>query len=127
MKRIACNSSIKLRLRGVGSGFLEDDGMEASMPLQLDLSCANYSSYVTAVEKVALLLTGIYQHYQRYSKLRGFRPPNLKLQLQELRRDDRNLNVMHSRQHVCEKQSAVQGVRELADGSSELGPRVLGQ
>ncbi|CAE6942142.1 unnamed protein product [Symbiodinium natans] len=47
MRRIADECNAKVRLRGIGSGFLEgSDGTEANMPLQLNVSCTEYPDYV---------------------------------------------------------------------------------
>merc|ERR1719401_2921706 len=52
MRRIAEDCNAKVRLRGIGSGFLEgSDGKEASMPLQLNVSCTEFESYLDAVER----------------------------------------------------------------------------
>merc|ERR1712136_289336 len=87
--------SAKVRLRGIGSGFLEGaDGREANMPLQLNVSCTDFDSYRAAAERVATLLRDLYKHFRRYMRSKGMDPPELKISLEEVRRDDLNLNLL---------------------------------
>ncbi|CAE7274603.1 unnamed protein product [Symbiodinium necroappetens] len=98
MRRIADDCNAKVRLRGIGSGFLEgSDGKEANMPLQLNVSCTEYADYagkpsmsteVSAVDQapysanhaisqsVATLLRDLYKHYRRYARSKGMEPPD---------------------------------------------------
>jgi len=95
MRRIAEECSAKVRLRGIGSGFLEGaDGKEANMPLQLNVSCTDYDSYLGAVERVSTLLKDLYKHYRRYARSKGMEPPDVKINLEEVRRDDLNLDLL---------------------------------
>lgn len=95
MRRIAEECSAKVRLRGIGSGFLEGaDGKEANMPLQLNVSCTDYDSYHGAVERVAALLKDLYKHYRRYARSKGMEPPDVKINLEEVRRDDLNVDLL---------------------------------
>jgi len=95
MRRIAEECSAKVRLRGIGSGFLEGaDGKEANMPLQLNVSCADYDSYLGAVQRVSTLLKDLYKHYRRYARSKGMEPPDVKINLEEVRRDDLNLDLL---------------------------------
>jgi len=95
MRRIAEDCSAKVRLRGIGSGFLEGaDGREANMPLQLNVSCTDFDSYRAAAERVATLLRDLYKHFRRYMRSKGMDPPELKISLEEVRRDDLNLNLL---------------------------------
>eukprot|EP00971_Amphidinium_carterae_P212995 4227450-Amphidinium_carterae.1 len=53
MRNIADTCNAKVRLRGIGSGFLEGaEGKEANMPLQLNVSCVDYEAYEMAVDRV---------------------------------------------------------------------------
>lgn len=89
MRRIADDCNAKVRLRGIGSGFLEGaDGREANMPLQLNVSCVDYKEYITAIDQVATLLKDLYKHYRRYARSKGMEPPDVKIALEEVRRDD---------------------------------------
>lgn len=93
MRRIADDCNAKVRLRGIGSGFLEgSDGTEANMPLQLNVSCTDYVDYVAAVDQVARLLKDLYKHYRRYARSKQMEPPDVKLCVEEVRRDDLNLD-----------------------------------
>lgn len=95
MRRIAEECAAKVRLRGIGSGFLEgSDGKEANMPLQLNVSCTDYSNYAQAVDRVATLLKDLYKHYRRYARSKGMEPPDVKINLEEVRRDDLNLDLL---------------------------------
>mmetsp|Transcript_43575 Transcript_43575/g.86465 ORF Transcript_43575/g.86465 Transcript_43575/m.86465 type:complete len:559 (+) Transcript_43575:128-1804(+) len=95
MRRIAEECSAKVRLRGIGSGFLEGaDGKEANMPLQLNVSCTDYDSYLGAVGRVSTLLKDLYKHYRRYARSKGMEPPDVKINLEEVRRDDLNLDLL---------------------------------
>jgi len=95
MRRIAEECSAKVRLRGIGSGFLEGaDGREANMPLQLNVSCTDFDSYYSACERVAALLKDLYKHYRRYARSKGMEPPDVKLNLEEVRRDDCNVDLL---------------------------------
>jgi len=95
MRRIAEECSAKVRLRGLGSGFVEGaDGKEANMPLQLNVCCTDFDSYRGAAERVATLLREIYKHFRRYIRSKGMDPPDLKISLEEVRRDDLNLDLL---------------------------------
>lgn len=98
MRRIAEECSSKVRLRGIGSGFLEGaDGKEANMPLQLNVSCTDFDSYQGAVDRVATLLKDLYKHYRRYSRSKGVEPPDVKVSLEEVRRDDIGLDLLQQK------------------------------
>lgn len=89
MRRIAEEFNAKIRLRGIGSGFLEGaDKTEANMPLQLNVSCVTFEEYCGAVQHVETLLTELYKHYRRYARSRHLAIPYVKVSLEELRRDD---------------------------------------
>lgn len=89
MRRIAEECNAKVRLRGIGSGFLEGaDGKEAQFPLRLNVSCMDYDSYCGAVSRVASLLEDLYTHYRRYASSKGMEVPSLALNVEEVRRDD---------------------------------------
>eukprot|EP00929_Paragymnodinium_shiwhaense_P082875 TRINITY_DN43886_c0_g1_i1.p1 TRINITY_DN43886_c0_g1~~TRINITY_DN43886_c0_g1_i1.p1 ORF type:complete len:652 (-),score=175.83 TRINITY_DN43886_c0_g1_i1:320-2275(-) len=95
MRRIAEEFDAKVRLRGIGSGFLEgSDGREANMPLQLNVSCTDFDAYKGACEKIASLLAELYRHYRRYVKSQGMEPPDIKVNLEEVRRDDLNIDLL---------------------------------
>lgn len=95
MRRIADDCNAKVRLRGIGSGFLEGaDGREANMPLQLNVSCITFEEYLAAVDKVGKLLKDLYKHYRRYARSKGMEPPDVKLALEEVRRDDQGVDLL---------------------------------
>lgn len=95
MRRIAEECSAKVRLRGIGSGFLEgSDGKEANMPLQLNVSCTDFDSYQGAVDRVSTLLKDLYKHYRRYARSRGMEVPDVKVNLEEVRRDDLAMDLL---------------------------------
>jgi hypothetical protein len=76
MKRIlmACEGpeTPKLRLRGIGSGFLEGAlKQESPEPLHLCISCKDYANYRKAVDMVIDLLMTIYKDYGEFCKQRG--------------------------------------------------------
>jgi len=98
MRRIAEECSAKVRLRGIGSGFLEGaDGREANMPLQLNVSCTDFDSYQGAVDRVSALLKDLYKHYRRYARSKGQEPPDVKVALEEVRRDDVGLDLLQQK------------------------------
>jgi len=105
MRRIAEERSAKVRLRGIGSGFLEGaDGKEANMPLQLNVSCSDFSSYQGAVDRIASLLQDLYKHYRRYLRTKGSEPPDLKVSLEEVRRDDLGLDLLQQKAQRSQSQ-----------------------
>lgn len=72
MKRIVRQTEAKLRLRGVGSGYLEGAGQrESPEPLQLCVSCTSSAGYNSAVELAEELLEGVYRDYAQHCRERG--------------------------------------------------------
>ena len=66
----------KLRLRGVGSGFLEGAmKQESPEPLHLCVSCKDYKNYRYALEQVTTLLETVYAEYAEYCRQRGYARP----------------------------------------------------
>lgn len=105
MRRIADECNAKVRLRGIGSGFLEgSDGTEANMPLQLNVSCTDYSDYVNAVDHVSHLLKDLYKHYRRYARSKGMEPPDVRLSVEEVRRDDLQLDQFAAKANRTDKE-----------------------
>eukprot|EP00929_Paragymnodinium_shiwhaense_P039183 TRINITY_DN20603_c0_g2_i1.p1 TRINITY_DN20603_c0_g2~~TRINITY_DN20603_c0_g2_i1.p1 ORF type:complete len:454 (+),score=139.18 TRINITY_DN20603_c0_g2_i1:57-1418(+) len=112
MKSIAEAYDAKLRLRGRGSGFLEGSGgQEASIPLQLFVSCKSYASYKGSVEKAATLLTGLYTHYDRYLLSKKSPAAKLNLSFEETVRDDLKLDE-HSNKSQAKKRRHARAPRE---------------
>merc|ERR1719183_823785 len=73
MKRIVKQSDAKLRLRGVGSGYLEGAShKESSEPLQLCVSCTSADGYHMAVRLVEELLERVYADYQQFCREKGW-------------------------------------------------------
>ena len=88
MKRIllACEGpeTPKLRLRGMGSGFLEGAmKQESPEPLHLCISCKDYTNYRRAVDMVADLLGNIYRDYADYCRIRSINRPQPALNYRE--------------------------------------------
>jgi hypothetical protein len=80
MKRIllACEGpeTPKLRLRGIGSGFLEGAlKQESPEPLHLCISCKDYANYRRAVDMVIDLLGAMYREYADYCRIRSLNRP----------------------------------------------------
>ena len=66
----------KLRLRGIGSGFLEGAlKQESPEPLHLCVSCKDYRNYKVAIDQVTGLLEGVYREYAEYLKANGIEKP----------------------------------------------------
>lgn len=110
MAGIAKECNAKLRLRGAGSGFVEGNGLEADMPLQLHVSCEDYADYTEAITRVAHLIDNIYMHHQRFSRSKSREPLPLVVHLQELRRDDLGLKcrqhrIKHEEKLVLKKEA----------------------
>ena len=83
-RKIAEECNVKVRLRGIGSGYLEGkDGVEADVPLQLTVTSTEYDSFTVAINQAAQLLEDIYEHYRRYIRSKGKEPPELKLHYHE--------------------------------------------
>eukprot|EP00929_Paragymnodinium_shiwhaense_P072264 TRINITY_DN36679_c0_g1_i1.p1 TRINITY_DN36679_c0_g1~~TRINITY_DN36679_c0_g1_i1.p1 ORF type:complete len:487 (-),score=125.59 TRINITY_DN36679_c0_g1_i1:269-1729(-) len=86
VKRIWQATSAKLRLRGVGSGYLEGAGQkESSEPLQLCISCTTQEGYDMAKAQVEALLKGIYEEYRHHCRQKGMPAPDLQINLSESR------------------------------------------
>ncbi|CAJ1442367.1 unnamed protein product, partial [Effrenium voratum] len=89
MKEVAENFNAKVRLRGIGSGFLEANGrQEAPVPLEIHVSCKDFGQYLNSVATVAITLQQLYRHYARYARSKGLEGPLLKVKVEELRRSD---------------------------------------
>lgn len=86
MQKINSKTDAKIRLRGRSSGYPEDNGKEADLPLQLHLSANTYQGYHTAWELTKNLLNDILHHYRRYAANRDATP--LEVVFEEFRRDD---------------------------------------
>jgi len=62
----------KLRLRGLGSGYLEGTWkQEANIPLQLHVSCTHLGSFTQAVSKTSALIQSLHTHHRRYLRAKG--------------------------------------------------------
>eukprot|EP00927_Polykrikos_kofoidii_P070594 TRINITY_DN67015_c0_g1_i1.p1 TRINITY_DN67015_c0_g1~~TRINITY_DN67015_c0_g1_i1.p1 ORF type:complete len:617 (+),score=97.85 TRINITY_DN67015_c0_g1_i1:157-1851(+) len=106
MKRLATEHNARIRLRGIGSGFLEGDEMkEADMPLRLDVSCTNYEEYHVVVEKLVALLQPLHKHYARYLRAKGVPQQVIgNVRVEELRRDDLGWDKLgHDRTPSCKE------------------------
>jgi hypothetical protein len=58
--------STKIRLRGKGSGYLEQNGKESEEPLMLCISSLNYPTYINCCLLIDSLLKKIYNDYYDY-------------------------------------------------------------
>ena len=58
--------STKIRLRGKGSGYLEQDGKESEEPLMLCISSLNYPTYLNCCLLIDNLFTKVYNDYYDY-------------------------------------------------------------
>ena len=58
--------STKIRLRGKGSGYLEQNGKESDEPLMLCVSSLNYPTYINCCLLIDSLLKKIYNDYYEY-------------------------------------------------------------
>ena len=58
--------STKIRLRGKGSGYLEQDGKESEEPLMLCISSLNYPTYLNCCLLIDNLFTKVYNDYYEY-------------------------------------------------------------
>lgn len=84
MKRIVKETDAKLRLRGIGSGYIEGSAQkESSEPLQLCVSCTSAEGYKTAVREAEELITCVYEQYRLFCREKGRTPPSLEINLTE--------------------------------------------
>ena len=88
MKKIVtslpCADLAKLRLRGRGSGFLEQpNNQECDEELHLCVSCKDAESYTFVVGEVTILLEGVYRQYADWCKERGIQRDNPTVILKE--------------------------------------------
>jgi hypothetical protein len=58
--------STKIRLRGKGSGYLEQNGKESEEPLMLCISSLNYPTYLNCCLLIDNLFTKVYNDYYDY-------------------------------------------------------------
>ena len=58
--------STKIRLRGKGSGYLEQNGKESEEPLMLCISSLNYPTYLNCCMLIDNLFTKVYNDYYDY-------------------------------------------------------------
>ena len=58
--------STKIRLRGKGSGYLEQNGKESDEPLMLCISSLNYPTYYNCCSLIDSLLKKVYNDYYDY-------------------------------------------------------------
>lgn len=139
MRRIAEECNAKVRLRGIGSGFLEGtDGREANMPLQLNVRCNDYENYIKATDRVAVLLKDLYKHFRRYCRSKNSDVLDVKVNVEEVRRDDHSLEVvtqkaqkkgraMRAERRQVQKDARDEDEDEAKAGSddfSDQGPKV---
>eukprot|EP00929_Paragymnodinium_shiwhaense_P112557 TRINITY_DN80803_c0_g1_i1.p1 TRINITY_DN80803_c0_g1~~TRINITY_DN80803_c0_g1_i1.p1 ORF type:complete len:484 (-),score=113.07 TRINITY_DN80803_c0_g1_i1:102-1553(-) len=96
-KLAATHPGLKIRLRGIGSGFLEgseergQERREAEMPLRFDVSATDYESYRVACEQLVKLIQELRRHYKRYLRsidAKGAELEMPEIRVEETRRDD---------------------------------------
>lgn len=69
------NETVKLRLRGKGSGFKEgQEQIESQDPLNLCVSSKDKDKYDHACNEVSKLLIQVYKEYQRFDKSKLGKP-----------------------------------------------------
>jgi hypothetical protein len=84
MKKIVRQTEAKLRLRGVGSGYLEGASQkESTEPLQLCVSCTSAEGYKTAVHQVEELLGRVHEEYRQFCRENNLPIPDLHINLSE--------------------------------------------
>jgi len=89
---------VKLRLRGVGSGFKEGPCQEESNePLHMCVSSKYYDKFLVASNEVEKLLVQIYKDYQIYLLQKGIRAPLLRIKkCDNLGLRERSVNIPDS-------------------------------
>lgn len=84
MKSIAEASGAKLRLRGLGSGFLEGEEMrESADELMLCVSAPDWECYQEAVHRVTELLNVVYTQYRTFGRRSAGSAPSLEIRMHE--------------------------------------------
>merc|ERR1712050_605775 len=84
VKSIVEASGAKLRLRGKGSGFLEEpEHVESSDPLMLCVSAQDEESYLTAKSHVSELLEDVYRQYRAFCKMENQLVPEIGINIHE--------------------------------------------
>jgi len=84
VKAIAEKTWAKLRLRGLGSGFLEGpEQQESTDELMLCVSAQDAASYAEAVKLVTELLEGVHEQYRAHLRKAGQSPPELSVRIHE--------------------------------------------
>jgi len=84
MKAIAEATGAKLRLRGLGSKFLEaPDWVESSDPLMLCLSAPDATEYAEAKRLTEEVLEDVYKQFRRFQATKGLTPENVSLDVHE--------------------------------------------
>lgn len=82
MKAIAEETGAKLRLRGLGSKFLEGpEKRESSDPLMMCISASTETGYNTAVDTVQDILQHIYTEYHEFQANNGMSISSISIQM----------------------------------------------
>mmetsp|Transcript_9262 Transcript_9262/g.20599 ORF Transcript_9262/g.20599 Transcript_9262/m.20599 type:complete len:369 (+) Transcript_9262:80-1186(+) len=88
MRNIAMEAGAKLRLRGMGSGFVEGvEQQESTDPLMLCISAEGSAAYEGAVRQVRSLLEKVYADYRTYCAKSGLPRPTVGIQVHKGARD----------------------------------------
>lgn len=70
--RFCSEHRLKIRLRGIGSGYKEGSNNEESLdPLQLCVSSINYETFMHCCYRVEILLTRVYKEHREFVKRWG--------------------------------------------------------
>lgn len=132
MKVIAEECNAKLRVRGIGSGYLEgSDHTEADIPLQIHVSCESFADYVGAIRQTGQLLRDLYKHHRRYRRSTGLDPIPVEVQVKELRRDDHGINLISPDDRATpaaparKRPAKAGGAPQLARSSWRAQPKTL--
>lgn len=76
MKRIADACNVRIRIRGRGSGFMEEHKMlEANIPLQMALSADDFAGYEKARGMLTEVLDAMAGRFEQYCLQRQINPP----------------------------------------------------
>ena len=81
MKDIWKETGAKLRLRGRGSGYLEEDQQESADPLMLCVSASGKDRMEKATQRVTALMRQTYEDFDKFCKCAGFAAPGLNVEI----------------------------------------------
>lgn len=112
---------IKLRLRGIGSGFKEGpNNVESQDSLHLCISSKYHSKFLLAVSEIEKLLRSVYREYGEFCVSKGRTDPRLDL-IKSEKTSGRNLMLAASRFKEIEENEKIceDDIEELIDVRNE--------